>query len=345
MYDHVYKQPLHYLNVSTMTTTQPSQTLHTPTNDAFTVDPNSPYLESQAQNRGPPSPTTASGKRFVGGFKIPALIKRALANQEKRPAEVPLPTPTTGYSSADNSQHYSNPMMHGGSAHAEHTRYAYVSPPSSSDTAYDTHEHHGTDEGYDGSTTAADHQLFSTAPIYHSPVYVEPQPGPDYAKMESQVPSSSVKSFSSYISAVQKFFHDINELPWVAERVTADYVPGQSRRRRTSRSVHRSSSWYGNRPDMGHPIYIDPSSKSSSNPNSPVPVIPVPPPQHAPYTPVAHSRGYSVPSPLANNWRPAYPSGYVPHNEVATMAEQYPGRSFHNMSQVPRMSVTSSVTS
>jgi hypothetical protein len=99
-----------------------------------------------------------------------------------------------------------------------------------------------------------------------SPQYVEPQPGSDYAKMDS--PPRSEASFGSYMTRIHCFFQTINDLPWVApDRVTVDYIPGKARqadgptpRRRPARRP--IISWYNSNIPQGS---IDLLSEGATN--------------------------------------------------------------------------------
>ncbi|RDB19889.1 hypothetical protein Hypma_012820 [Hypsizygus marmoreus] len=241
----------------------PTATLYAPDGDAFNVNPNAPYLEGggiRPDAGQAPLPAKRDGKRFVGGFA--ALVKKAMRGQQSSPRPRTI-LPTTA-PSPNHNYTYPRPMTvasFDGSARATPAPAA-PSPSTSSDTAYETQE---TYETHDGDSTAVDHEVL---PVGHvgSPVYIEPPLGSDYAKMSS--PPSTVGSFSSYLSRIHKFFHDINDLPWVAERVTVDYVPGQSKRRRApmrTASNRPVISWYGGHPHMLNHNPIDLFSDSSSS--------------------------------------------------------------------------------
>jgi len=79
------------------------------------------------------------------------------------------------------------------------------------------------------------------APAEESPVYVEPRPSSDYDKMESPIRSPSVTSLNSRFVRVGKFFQDLYDLPWVATRITADYIPGEQSRARYRKAP---TTWY-----------------------------------------------------------------------------------------------------
>ncbi|KAF9455938.1 hypothetical protein BDZ94DRAFT_500377 [Collybia nuda] len=192
--------------------------------------------------------------------------------------------------------------------------------------------------------------------IMGDPVYVEPQPGSDYAKMDS--PRQSSASFGSYMSRIQKFFHDINELPWVADRVTVDYFPGQNRRRERpvpTRRPRHVTSWYNAHPEPPSP----PSDLFSASP----PMVTFQfqhandPPSNAPFAAVIYPSGNAVPAtsaaygaargldhntyPMAmvssyptpthqrQHTTPVYPHGYVSYQQEGAAAAQYPELSVH----------------
>jgi hypothetical protein len=97
--------------------------------------------------------------------------------------------------------------------------------------------------------TTTPHVLLSPAAGINSPVFVEPRPSSDYAKMDSPLPPPPPASLGHYISRVYQFLKDVNDLPWVSPRTTVDYIPGQSSRSRSQRTrvPGRSSttfSWY-----------------------------------------------------------------------------------------------------
>lgn len=342
--------------------------LHSPDGDAFNVDPNAPYLESggiSADAARTPPPPRGEGKRSAGGFVN--LVKRAMSARQRPPSEGLLPTTAPLYSARYQSpQPPPMPDIPRSPPRVNPVNQTYVSPPNSSETAHETLE---TDDTHDGETTAVDHEMPPVVPELGSPVYIEPQPGSDYAKMEG-APSVSNASFASYMSRVQKFFHDINELPWVAERVTVDYIPGESRRHRAPlRPVVRPVlSWYGGRPHSGHPGPVDLFSESSSGSSSPTVVYqiqsPGGPSQNIPVAAIAPastapSSAYGPARVLQHNAPPPaarvraggtlYPNGYVPYHHQEAVAAQYPGLSHHtmqvpNMTQVPAASTASSMT-
>ncbi|KAF8992016.1 hypothetical protein BDZ89DRAFT_1086410 [Hymenopellis radicata] len=116
-------------------------------------------------------------------------------------------------------------------------------------------------------TTAVGHEpvlrVNPDSPIHASP---DLRPASDYAKMDPPPPGSGEISFKSFLSRVGNFFRDLNELPWMAERITADFVPGEPVHRlshtpsyHSVRKASRPSTWYGAEPfdltrGMGSPM-------------------------------------------------------------------------------------------
>ncbi|KIY69325.1 hypothetical protein CYLTODRAFT_420826 [Cylindrobasidium torrendii FP15055 ss-10] len=116
-------------------------------------------------------------------------------------------------------------------------------------------------------TTAQDHYdpseevyISNTGgPIHTSPEFLR---GPDYAKMEvphshsHHLPAGSY-TFKGFLSRIAGFLCELNDLPWMADRVTADFVPGKSVHRLSTEPVPRPvsyassktpripSQWYG----------------------------------------------------------------------------------------------------
>ncbi|KAG6905116.1 hypothetical protein DXG01_004775 [Tephrocybe rancida] len=198
--------------------------LHTADGDAFNVDPAVPYIASggSAVHQTPVAESSRSGsKRFSRFTSLArrAMRQKSLGESSQRRAEEGQP-----FASARS-----------------------PSPPAISPGTSSSNTIHDTVDDYEG-TTAVSHDAIPGAPDIGSPVYIEPQPTIDYAKMDS--PRISIASIGSYISRVQQFFRDLNELPWVAERITVDYVPGETKGRRQARErrLQRPISWYGDTP-------------------------------------------------------------------------------------------------
>ena len=86
--------------------------------------------------------------------------------------------------------------------------------------------------------------LYSPRFVPADPVTVDPLPASDYAKMDSPIRFAPPDtSFSEHISRVQRFFHDVKNLPWTSERVALDYEPSRSHRAHTGKDKAKGS-WY-----------------------------------------------------------------------------------------------------
>ncbi|KAG6817898.1 hypothetical protein H0H87_001730 [Tephrocybe sp. NHM501043] len=212
----------------------PPTALHVSDGDAFNVDPRVPYLESGGGTaQTPAAQSTRSGSRRFS--RLSSLARAMRKRDVERHVEEGQP-----FAAARSP---SPPVMSPGT--------------SSSNTIHET-----ADE-YEG-TTAVSHDAFPVAQVMGSPEYVEPQPTMDYAKMES--PRASITSFGSYISRVKQFFHDLNELPWVAERVTVDFVPGEKKGRRQVREQRlKSKTWYEDTSHSRVPAQLFSDTTSSSS--------------------------------------------------------------------------------
>ncbi|KAG5339157.1 hypothetical protein C0989_005387 [Termitomyces sp. Mn162] len=216
----------------------------------------------------PPVPAswsdTSNSKRFF--YKLSQLAKRAMGepsiDDPEHRAEEGLPSASAG-----------SPL-----------------PPATSPAGSSSPTIH-TDEG----TTAVGHDYdpLPLAQTMGSPVYIEPKPTNDYAKMDS--PRASIASLNSYMNRVKQFFHEFNELPWVAERVTVDYIPGASKDRRRVRinQLHRPVSWYGNTPHSRRPSLF---SDSTESPGAQLPQVQLPS-QDQSATLRSLDRGHSVQQP------------------------------------------------
>jgi len=83
-----------------------------------------------------------------------------------------------------------------------------------------------------------------------TPVLVEPRPAEDFAKMESPIRPPPEESIASQVARIRRFMRDLSGLPWISPaRISSEYVPGQSDRRRHSRQRYSktSKSWYSQR--------------------------------------------------------------------------------------------------
>ncbi|KAF8882232.1 hypothetical protein BD779DRAFT_1543527 [Infundibulicybe gibba] len=218
--------------------------------DAFSVDPEPPFLqvggEMPDQYQQQQQYDQSDGNRFVGGFVVGLKkawrgYRGAGRKRQQHVEEGSLSSPT-----------YSQPTPTNAAANLSHhhPQPPQASSPSMTSSTSDT-IHGVTEDTHDG-TTAVSHEVLPPPLPIGSPISIEPQLAPDYAKMPTPPPSDA--SFGVYMSRVQRFFHRINSLPWVAnERVTVDYIPPRREPKRIPRTrpVTRSSnravfSWYNN---------------------------------------------------------------------------------------------------
>ncbi|KAI0034566.1 hypothetical protein K488DRAFT_83861 [Vararia minispora EC-137] len=75
-----------------------------------------------------------------------------------------------------------------------------------------------------------------------SPVYHEPPLADDYQRMESPARPPADPPLPKQLARLGKFFHTLNELPWLASTIAADFVPEESARARRKHAVN--ASWY-----------------------------------------------------------------------------------------------------
>lgn len=83
-----------------------------------------------------------------------------------------------------------------------------------------------------------------------TPILVEPQPAADFAKMESPIRPPPEESIASQVARLGRVLRELKGLPWVSPaRISNEYIPGQSERRRYScqRPPKNSKSWYTQR--------------------------------------------------------------------------------------------------
>jgi hypothetical protein len=223
------------------------ENLHRSNGDAFNVDPNVPYLEARGKDaqEGQVSPPT--GRNFVGGFVggVKRVFRGNRPNKTNSPEEgmVIITTNPEGFTPSPSQLEHQLPHAQPHPMNSAHVYQTHTSPPppqvppsvvsisrKSNSTAY-------------GDATAVNHEPLPEPLPMGSPVYVDPQPGSDYAKMDSPTPPPSTASLGSYISRVHRFFQNLNDLPWVAsERVTVDYYPGHGQRAARRRSAARTRS-------------------------------------------------------------------------------------------------------
>ncbi|ETW82789.1 hypothetical protein HETIRDRAFT_315713 [Heterobasidion irregulare TC 32-1] len=75
----------------------------------------------------------------------------------------------------------------------------------------------------------------------HSPVLVEPKPGPDYVGMPPPIEPPPVPS---RLATVRRFLHELSALPWMASTIAVDYIPAETARARYPRPEGGPVSWY-----------------------------------------------------------------------------------------------------
>lgn len=74
-----------------------------------------------------------------------------------------------------------------------------------------------------------------------SPLLVEPRPSSDYDKMSTPIHSPSRTSLNSRVIKVGHFIKRIYALPWMARRITSDYIPSQGPRAKYRKAP---GTWY-----------------------------------------------------------------------------------------------------
>ncbi|KAG6850907.1 hypothetical protein H0H93_006733 [Arthromyces matolae] len=316
----------------------PQSALHTTDGDAFNVDPTVPYLSSIPDSAQPQTSTGPSRRgggsgsnRFSRWTSLArrAMSKHAMENAERRAEE-------------------GRPLALARSPSPPAVPAASVSSPS------DTHTIPNSD--FEG-TTAVSHDNHAL-PVIGSPVYIEPQPTVDYAKMEESG-HASITSFASCMAYIKNFFRELNSLPWVAERVTVDYVPGEVKSRRQARlhRLQRPLSWYEDTPHSLAPtqLFSDTTSPSSLPMHQQLPQASSAPPLNrsipseqrhaAPTTPLQAPTispqviweflptGKTSTAPFAtvvqSNWSTENPvtpltTAYIPHEPQPTASEPWP---------------------
>jgi hypothetical protein len=260
------------------------ENMHRSNGDASDVDPEIPYLEARGADAqiSQVSPTGRRFGGFVGGMR--RVFRGNRSNQSTSSPEdsegknsegivVVTTNPVRSPSSPQRQIPLAQPQPMTPVRVSQFPMYPHPSPPATqAPPAPNSRKSNSTA----GDTTIIDHEPLPDPLPMGSPVYVDPQPGSDYAKMDSPAPPSSTASLGSYLSRVHKFFQDISNLPWVAsERVTVDYYPGLGQRaaRRRSELRNRSPlllapqrpvmSWYGDN-NAAHQRPVDLFSQSSS---------------------------------------------------------------------------------
>lgn len=270
------------------------ENLHQFDSDTFNVDPDAPFLASAGTvSRSPPH--SPSHRKFVGG--LVSNLKKAIPHGRRRSQSVEGQDTIiedgprdSGYGST--SRLPAPPM----------TSHPEMNTPSSASI---TLQGHPTYEGKrlpENETIPASQNILNSPGSIQSPQYVDPEYGSDYARMS---PPSSNASFRAYMNRVQKFFRNINELPWVAtERVTVDYYPGRVKRsNRISRVVSLQNDQSTYSPDAVRQMdYTTTLSSPSTDLRDPELG------EFEPY-PSMHDVQRGV------DGYPRYPNGYVPYPE------------------------------
>jgi len=289
------------------------------------VDQDDPDLESRAVPReGLPTPYEEEEGTLLGSL-ISGLrgLSKAM-RRDRAPQSQPAPPGVvlSGYESPGRP----------GSFYVQASRTPVTTPPpaairqhhSPSRTSEHSHDH-GSIDLHDGDTTVVHHETAPLSPSLSDPPSAELRASSDYAKMDSPDASSDISLHSS----VKKFFRDLNDLPWVATHVAADYLPGQSTPRRRPIKRRPVSSWYSH----DHRQSVDLLSSGSSA---------TPPPRHrltsSVISPmpslspgVAYREGYPTRSPKIsseapvyiseNHGFPKYPHGYAPAPQPRYVAQ------------------------
>src|SRR3984957_20327772 len=158
-----------------------------------------------------------------------------------------------------------------------------------------------------------------------SPVLVEPLRAFDYAKMNPH--RTSVRS---QVFNLHRFFRDLKDLPWISNRITTDYVPGDTRNDRRKKYVKPSSSWYKDPHRQSLDLLSSGSSSTSSPPRSTYsrPMTTTtshsyPPadnshnrraPRHHHRRPRSHSHDIPRPPPPHSHNCPVYPFHFPPYS-------------------------------
>lgn len=146
---------------------------------------------------------------------------------------------------ADARSHHTDARSHHTDNHSHHTTHSV-----GHDSTYDTHvtvpitREYAPYEGMTAETGLGHDQVPAAARI---PIPVELLPSADYNKMDSPLHSPSVTSLNSRFARIGRFFQDLHDLPWIATRITADYIPAEQSRARYARKA--PTTWY---PDVGH---------------------------------------------------------------------------------------------
>jgi hypothetical protein len=145
----------------------------------------------------------------------------------------------------DARSHHSDARSYHADGRSHHTNHsiAHENTYDTHATAHSTHEY----APYEGETaeTNMGHDRVPAAELI--PIPVEILPSSDYDKMESPLRSPSETSLNSRFVRAGRFFQDLYDLPWVATRITADYIPSEQSRAKYARK--KPTTWY---PDHLH---------------------------------------------------------------------------------------------
>jgi len=215
----------------------------------------------------------------------------------------------------DGHSHHTDHRSHHTSVGHEHTFDTHT-------TAHSTHSH--APHEYETRETTLGHVPVPIAAL--SPEAVDLRPSSDYDKMESPLRSPSELSLHSRFARVGQFFQDLYDLPWIASRITVDYIPAEQSRAKYGRRIR--TTWYphqhspidlfaGDRPTPPRRVdqvrdrnnddeYIPNSSATLAYPNGRADIRSRSPSydQHRSRSP-PHSR-------LPPGAHPVYPRGYAP---------------------------------
>jgi hypothetical protein len=174
----------------------------------------------------------------------------------------------------------------------------------------DSRDRHKPLDLHNGETAAVHHE---SSPLRMNPVNLASaeahSSSSEYSKMDVPDVHGNIP-LHARVAAVQKFFRDLHDLPWVATHVAADYIPGQSTPRHRTVVRPPVASWYSQDRHHSVDLFSGGSTPRSSHPPAPSGSNPGPTygadhrsPKTSKETPVVYTeaRGY-----------PMYPHGYAP---------------------------------
>lgn len=307
-------QPAIYRNYEEDGTKQPAN-LHVPST-GIGLDPSDPYLSAIGRNSSQLDIEAGANthhqsslghifskgwKNFASRFGVSRSVEEE-ANDAPR-SVISGPSPLTQFASVPPS-----PYMHATPART-------ASSPGTETT----------DDALEGTTAVGHHEtpyfpqhqrIPPPPPAFSKPIFapytspdaitIQPAAAPDYAKMGSS--QSSISSLGSYLHRLKVMFRELNDLPWIADRCTVDYVPPPKQQFR-ERTHHRAvPSWYNHDPNQRVDLFAGESPM-------PPPVmimkqVPPPAPEAAMYGPgimQMHTPGYAkaIPPPPSASQTPA----------------------------------------